>query len=234
MLQGQARIVVLAGAGLSAASGVPTFRDAQTGHWATFRPEDLATSEAFMRDPQMVWRWYLSRRETIGQVSPNAGHDALTRWQRERDVTIITQNVDGLQQRAGGTVTEFHGNLFVDLCFEEHRVLSATEQHPGEPPRCVHCDAYVRPGVVWFGENIPTHAMREAEHAVDHCDIFVSVGTSSLVYPAAGFAEAALRRGARFIEINPEETPLSSLADHRLAEPAQIALPALVDALLSR
>ncbi len=212
---------------------MPTFRDAQTGHWAKFRPEDLATPQAFARDPQTVWRWYASRRAAVNQVNPNPGHVALARWQRERDVTIITQNVDGLQQRAGGQVIEFHGNLFVDLCVDEGRRLETAEQHPGEPPSCAHCGAFVRPGVVWFGEGIPESAMREASSAVERCDVFISVGTSSLVYPAAGFAENALRAGARFIEINPEATPLSTLADHRLGEPAETALPELVEALLS-
>lgn len=231
LLAGRGPVVVLAGAGLSAASGVPTFRDAQRGMWAKFKPEDLATPEAFARDPQTVWRWYAWRRELVSNVDPNAAHVALTRWQAARDVTIITQNVDGLQQRAGGDVIEFHGNLFVDRCFEEHRVLAADEQIPGEPPSCKHCGAHVRPGVVWFGECIPEAALDAAHAAVEKCKTFVSIGTSALVHPAAGFAEMALRNGARLVEINPQATPLSSMADHRLTATAETALPALVAAL---
>ena len=231
-LAGRARIVVLAGAGLSAASGVPTFRDELTGMWARFKAEDLATEEAFRRDSQTVWRWYAARRANVRAVSANAGHHALTRWQKAGDVTIITQNVDGLQQSAGGDAIEFHGNLFTDLCLDEHRVLGIDEQTDGVPPTCVHCGSPVRPGVVWFGETIPTSAMQQASVAVDTCEVFISVGTSSLVHPAAGFAETALRRGARLIEINPTPTPLSSLADWSLREPAERALPKLVDAVL--
>ncbi len=228
LLAGRGPVVVQAGAGLSAASGVPTFRDTQTGLWANFKPEDLATPEAFERDPQTVWRWYAWRRELIRNVEPNAAHVALTRWQKMRDLTIITQNVDGLQQRAGGDVIEFHGNLTVDRCFAEQRVLDADEQIAGEPPTCKYCGAHVRPGVVWFGEGIPETALEAAYAAVARCEVFVSVGTSALVHPAAGFAEMALRNGARLLEINPDPTPLSSMADYRLVGTAETVLPEVI------
>lgn len=226
--------MVLAGAGLSAASGVPTFREAQTGLWAKFRPEDLATPEAFAADPQTVWKWYAWRREQIRNVRPNAAHTALARWQRHANVTIVTQNVDGLQQRSGSEqVIEFHGNLFVNRCFDDDRVLNDAQLLEGTPPVCQHCGGLVRPGVVWFGESIPPAAMAAAQHAVEVCRWFVSVGTSSLVYPAAAFAEQALRNGAQVIEINPDDTPLSTLADYRLNGLAHEILPELVDAVLA-
>lgn len=226
-------VLVMSGAGLSAASGVATFRDAQTGMWARFRPEDLATPEAFERDPETVWAWYAWRREQVLAVRPNAAHRALTRWQAAADVTLLTQNVDGLQQRAGAReVIEFHGNLFENRCSAEMRRLEDRELEPGAPPRCRHCGARVRPGVVWFGEGIPARAMAAADEAVARCRLFVSVGTSSLVWPAAGFAEQALRNGARLVEINPAPTPLSGLADVRFEAGADDVLPVLVDAAL--
>jgi NAD-dependent deacetylase len=224
-------VLVVAGAGLSAASGVPTFRDAKSGLWANFKPEQLATAEAFERDPQLVWRWYESRRQMIAAAQPNAAHHALTQWQQQRDVTIVTQNVDGLQARAGGEAIEFHGNIMHNLCFADRRRLMDDELVPGTPPRCAQCGAWVRPGVVWFGEMIPEAALERSARAAERCHTVVSVGTSSLVYPANALVETALRAGAAFVEINPAETPLSSLADFRLAVGAQHALPALVDAI---
>ncbi|MEO1576347.1 MAG: NAD-dependent deacylase [Pseudomonadota bacterium] len=230
-LAGAKRIVILAGAGLSKASGVPTFRDAQTGLWANFRPEDLATREAFERDPATVWRWYAWRRELVARAEPNAGHQAIAQWQKRANVTVVTQNVDGLLQRADGQAIEYHGNLFVNRCLQTHRVLSDDEWTHGEPPTCTATGAYVRPGVVWFGEAIPSDAMAAADEAAQSADVLLSVGTSSLVYPAAGLAEMALRAGAVLVEINPEPTPLSSLADHRLEGPAEQVLPALLQAI---
>lgn len=230
-LAGPARVVVLAGAGLSKASGVPTFRDAQTGLWANFRPEELATRAAFERDPQTVWRWYAWRRELIARAEPNPAHMAIAKWQTLGDVTVVTQNVDGLLQRAGGKAVEYHGNIFRNLCLSEHRALADDAWHAGEPPTCATCGAYVRPGVVWFGEAIPPEALRAGDDAAQSADVFLSIGTSALVYPAAGLAEQALRAGAVFVEINPDDTPLSSLADHRVRARAEEALPALLNAL---
>lgn len=225
-----AHVVVLAGAGLSKASGVPTFRDAQTGLWSRFRPEELATREAFEGDPATVWRWYAWRRELVARAQPNAAHHAIAQWQKTSNVTVVTQNVDGLLQRAGGQAIEYHGNLFVNRCLQEDHVLDDGQWEQGEPPVCIKCGAYVRPGVVWFGEAIPEHAMHAADEAARSADVFVSVGTSALVYPAAGLVETALRAGAVVIEINPEPTPLSSLADHVLRAPAETLLPQLIPA----
>ncbi|MFK7888612.1 MAG: NAD-dependent deacetylase [Gammaproteobacteria bacterium] len=230
-LAGREPVLVLAGAGLSAASGVPTFRAAQTGLWAKFRPEELATAEAYQRDPKTVWQWYVWRRELIQKAQPNAAHHALTTWQKQRPVTIVTQNVDGLQARAGGDAIEFHGNIERNLCFDEHRVLTDDDIIAGEPPTCRHCNAYARPGVVWFGEAIPEYALLQANQAAEQCHTVVSVGTSSLVYPANALVETALRAGAAFVEINPEQTPVSSLADYRLAAGAEEVLPRLIEAL---
>ena len=225
-------VAVLTGSGISAESGVPTFRDAQTGLWAKYRPEELATPEAFAREPKLVWRWYAWRREIVARAEPNAGHRAIVALAaRVPRLTLITQNVDGLHQRAGSTdVIEFHGNLARSTCSREGIV---TEPPDGDevPPRCPRCGAYLRPDVVWFGEMIPPPAMTRAFDAAQSCDIFLSVGTSSLVYPAAALAEAAHAAGACVVEINPERTPHSHFAAHLLAGPAGEMLPALLAAV---
>jgi NAD-dependent deacetylase len=227
-------VVAMTGAGMSAESGVPTFRDAQTGLWARFDPEQLATPEAFERDPVTAWNWYRWRRELVSRARPNAGHEALATLQaRFPTFRLITQNVDGLHQAAGSEgVVEFHGNLFANLCDREGVVvresITALED---QVPRCPRCDAPLRPGVVLFGEIIPEPIVKSSYDAAAACDVFISIGTSSLVYPAAGLAEAAMRAGATFVEINTEDTPLSSLADHRLRGPAGEVLPQLVAAL---
>jgi NAD-dependent deacetylase len=236
VLAGAQRMVVLTGSGISAESGVPTFRDAQSGLWSRYRPEDLATPEAFARDPSLVWRWYEWRRGLVRAVAPNAGHTALARLaQHHPPLKLITQNVDGLHQRAGSPdVIEFHGNLFVDRCSRPgcDRQPSADKASP-EPPPCPRCGALLRPGVVWFGEAIPEDALAEAHAAVATCDLFLSVGTSSMVYPAAGFAHTASARGACVIEVNPQPTPLSHAADFCIRESAANSLPMLVDRAFS-
>jgi NAD-dependent deacetylase len=224
--------VILTGSGISAESGIPTFREAQRGLWARFRPEDLATPEAFERDPELVWQWYQSRREMIAGVRPNAGHLAIAALERLlRQLTLVTQNVDGLHQQAGSTaVLEFHGNIHRNRCSAENRAVDVPAGTL-KPPRCPSCGARVRPDVVWFGEPIPSGVRVATEAAVADCDIFFSVGTSSVVQPAAGLAEAAHAAGAIVIEINPQETLLSPVADITLREPAGSALPAIVAAL---
>jgi NAD-dependent deacetylase len=228
-------LVVLTGSGISAESGVPTFRDAQTGLWSRFAPEELATPEAFARDPDLVWRWYRWRRELVGRAEPNAGHFALKDLAcRVGRFTLVTQNVDGLHQRAGSTdVIEFHGNILSDRCSRGCvNVARAPAASAPEPvPSCALCRAPLRPNVVWFGEQIPEAELAAAHAAVRHCDVFLSVGTSSLVFPAAGLAEDARRAGATIVEVNPNETPLTSTADFAIAAPAGVALPALVAAL---
>lgn len=227
--------VVMTGAGVSAESGIATFRDPQDGLWAKYRPEDLATPEAFARDPQTVWRWYEWRRAKLRSVEPNAGHFALAELQnRVPAFTLITQNVDGLHQRAGSRdVIEFHGNVTRTVCFEKPCRGTWQPDDRREPPECPLCGAYLRPDVVWFGESIPTAAMERSLEALASCDLFMSVGTSSVVYPAAGMAQQAAANGAIIVEINPNATPLSSAADIVIAGPSGRVLPAVVAELSS-
>jgi NAD-dependent deacetylase len=228
-------VVALTGSGISAESGVPTFRDAQTGLWTKFSPEELATPEAFARDPAFVWSWYRWRRQLVERAQPNAGHAALVELAAlVRRFTLVTQNVDGLHQRAGSRdVVEFHGNILRDRCSRgcaQVRAIEPPETGGDELPRCA-CGALLRPDVVWFGEMIPPAALDVASSATRHCDVFLSIGTSSLVFPAAGFAQAAQEGGATVVEVNPAPTPLSDAADFALRAPAGIALPQLVAAL---
>jgi len=238
-LTGQLRaarhVLVLSGAGVSAESGVPTFRDAQTGLWQHHSAEELATPEAFARNPELVWNWYAWRRELATRAEPNPGHVALAQLATlVARLTLVTQNVDGLHQRAGSReVIEFHGNLLRDRCSAACGVVAdATPESPSaSPPPCPRCGAHLRPDVVWFGETIPATALRAAGAAAEDCDLLISVGTSSLVYPAAALAEIALRAGAVVVEINPAPTPLSTLAEHVLRGTAGEVLPALVVSL---
>lgn len=223
-------IAVLTGAGMSAESGVPTFRDAQTGLWAKFRPEDLATEEAFRADPRMVWDWYAMRREMVAKVRPNAGHLALARFQRRHPprLTLITQNVDGLHQRAGSQgVLALHGNIAEDKWLDATRAC-CTAQAPqaGSPPRCPVCGNMRRPGVVWFGEMLPLDALQAAEEAAQRCDLMLVVGTSGLVYPAAGLARAT--RG-RVVIVNPHSSELDDTAHAVLRGTAAQLLPELLE-----
>lgn len=234
LLRDARSVCVLTGAGISAESGIPTFRDAQQGLWASYDPMQLATPEGFAEDPELVWRWYESRREYVRKAQPNPGHHALAELAcRVHSLTLVTQNVDGLHQRAGSSaVIEYHGNILRDRCTAEQRVVDRAPDAPGSAlPRCAGCGALLRPDVVWFGEIIPQRAMLLADAAAAECDLFLSVGTSSLVYPAAGLAETALRSAARVIEINPNPTDLSRRADVVLRGPSGEILPALLAAL---
>lgn len=224
-------VFVLTGSGVSAESGVPTFREAQSGLWEQFDPHELATPEAFLRDPALVWRWYRWRRELVSKVDPNPAHFALAELEhRVNRMTLVTQNVDGLHQRAGSSdVVEFHGNLFITRCFAEGTV-SADESRSAVPV-CAACGGHLRPGVVWFGESIPEEALQIASAAAADCDVFLSVGTSSLVWPAAGLAEAAARNGATVIEINIDATPLSARSHFAVQGKAGEVLPELVNCL---
>jgi NAD-dependent deacetylase len=205
------RLTVLTGAGVSAASGVPTFRG-PGGLWRNFRPEALATPEAFDRDPRLVWEWYAWRRELVRKASPNRAHEVLAVWSRRiRGFRLVTQNVDGLHERAGTeNVVRFHGSLWEVACRDRCAGAPGAWRHeeafPELPPRCPHCGGLLRPGVVWFGEPIPAAALEAAEEAVD-CDVCLAVGTSAVVHPAAGLLAAARARGAFTAEINPEATP---------------------------
>ncbi len=191
-------VAVLTGSGISAESGVPTFRDAQTGLWSRYEPQELATPEAFARNPRLVWEWYTWRRELVKQAAPNPGHRALAALEaRVPGFVLITQNVDGLHRRAGSqNVTELHGNIMRSRCFVEGIVVEPREDDTSVPPSCPNCDAFLRPDVVWFGEALPVRAFEEALEAARGCDLFFSVGTSGLVQPAASLALDALQNGA--------------------------------------
>ncbi|MEM7504790.1 MAG: NAD-dependent deacylase [Pseudomonadota bacterium] len=225
------RVCVLTGAGASAESGIPTFREAQSGLWARYDPLELATPEAFDRDPALVWTWYRWRRTLVQAAQPNAGHVALAALaNRVPELTLITQNVDGLHQQAGSRdIVEFHGNLFVNRCADPACAQETAAICEAEVPRCPHCGDRLRPGVVWFGEAIPGHALQRAQSATEHCDVFISVGTSASVWPAAGLIGAAADAGATVIDINPHETELSATCAHRLIAKSARALPELVD-----
>ncbi len=227
------QVTVLTGAGVSAESGVPVFRG-PGGLWRQFWPEDLATPEAFGRQPELVWEWYLWRRERIAAAAPHAGHRMIAGLERaRRGVTLLTQNVDGLHQRAGSTApVELHGNLWrvrcAGGCGETEE--DGAEELPRTMFRC-RCGDWMRPSVVWFGEALDRAVLQAASEAVERADVLLVVGTSAVVYPAAALPEAARRRGARVVEINVDETPLTARADAVLRGPAGEILPALERAL---
>ncbi len=222
------RVVVTTGAGMSKESGIPTFRDAPNALWANFNPEDLATRAGFRRDPALVWRWYAERRAMIAQATPHEGHVALARMEPRFDAfVILTQNIDGLHAAAGSqNVVELHGNIFRYKCFEHDHPARGPFPDDEAPPRCA-CGSFVRPDVVWFGESLDPDHLAAADDALTSCDALVVVGTSGLVYPAAGFVEIAKGHGAHVVEINPERTPLTPLADVFVAGGAKAILPAL-------
>ena len=227
------RLVILSGSGMSAESGIPTFRDAQTGLWSRFRPEDLATPEAFARDPERVWRWYEHRRDGVRAARPHAGHRALVDLEtRVARLTIVTQNVDGLHQRSGSQrVLELHGNILRSICSVSRKPISETWLSTAEdvPPRSPHTsEGLARPDVVWFGESLPEHAFHEAVGELNNCDVCIAVGTSALVQPAASLPMIAREAGAFLAEINPVPTPLSNHVDVFLREPAGRALTQLL------
>jgi NAD-dependent deacetylase len=231
ILRGCNRLCISTGAGMSAESGVPTFRDAD-GYWSRFNPAELATPDAFRRAPLKVWEWYRLRRQHLTTVEPHEGHRVLARWEtRFEHFTLITQNVDGLHHRAGSThVLELHGRLDVVRCTgcaTERRTLDDL----GPDPRCEACGERVRPGVVWFGENLPVGAIDAAFAAAGACDAFLVIGTSGVVQPAASLADAARSAGAVVIEINPNPTPLSEIADVAIRSGSREALVALDEAL---
>jgi len=231
-LRSAQRVVVLTGAGVSAESGVPTFRDTLTGLWANFNPEELATPEAFRRNPKMVWEWYALRRQLAAQATPNPGHLALAELERRvPHFTLITQNVDGLHQRAGSRqVIELHGNIGRVKCLEEDTGVTEWDESV-VPPRCPRCGSWLRPDVVWFGELLPEEARERAFAASEEADVFLSVGTSSVVQPAASLSLEALRHGAVLVEVNPDETPLTGRAKFSLRGPSGVLLPELLRAI---
>jgi NAD-dependent deacetylase len=226
-------IAALTGAGTSAESGVPTFRDAQTGLWARYDPQELATPQAFARDPRLVWKWYEFRRALVRQANPNPGHYALVELARHvPDFRLITQNVDGLHQRAGSPqVIELHGNILRTKCSREGRPIETWPEQAEIPPCCPNCGAQLRPDVVWFGESLPDEAIAAAWKAVEACEVFLSIGTSTVVEPAASLPFAALENGAVVVEINPQPTPLTRHATYTLNGPSGQVLPALLAAV---
>jgi NAD-dependent deacetylase len=223
-------IVVLTGAGISAESGVPTFRG-PGGLWRGFRAEDLATPEAFANDPRLVWEWYDWRRQRIGAAKPNPGHDALVTIEKlAPEFTLITQNVDGLHALAGSrNLFEIHGSLWRTRCLSCDDVRENREsQLTRLPPRC-SCEGILRPDVVWFGEPLPGDLLERSIFAVEACDAMLVIGTSGLVQPAASMADSALGRGAPVVEINLDPTPLSGRATHVLRGKAGVILPKLIE-----
>jgi len=272
LLRTARRPAALTGAGISAESGIPTFRSGESGFWGRFRPEDLATPEAFAADPVLVWCWYAWRRAQLAGVGPNDGHRAMAAFERlPSGFSVITQNVDGLHQAAGsGNVIEIHGSIAAVRCsagcnarrYHRHRrrsdptaaaafaadeeVSRLVDEHgdaafervrAGElsedrlPPRCPECGAYLRPDVIWFGEQLPLDEVNRAYELSETADLFLVVGTSSVVYPAAGLSEIAAGAGAVVAEINPEATPLSKRADLTIRRGSGEVLSAVAQAL---
>jgi NAD-dependent deacetylase len=229
-LRRSVRVVALTGAGVSQESGLRTFRDAQTGLWSQYKPEDLANPAAFQRNPKLVWDWYSMRRGLMAEVRPNPAHYALVEMARRvPEFTLVTQNVDDLHRKAGSPeVIELHGNLGRVKCSEEGTWIEAWEENE-DVPRCPRCGAYLRPDVVWFGEQLPLEALERAVQATRRCDVFLSIGTSGVVQPAASLAYAARNRGATLVEVNPEPTPLSGKADFVMRGRAGEILPELVE-----
>ncbi len=222
-------LVVATGAGMSKESGIPTFRDAPSALWANFNPEDLATPEGFRRDPPLVWRWYEERRKMIAKASPHAGHIAVAELEdMYEDFLLVTQNIDNLHREAGSrSIVEFHGNIFRNKCFDQDHPVDTLPQTDEVPPRC-ECGSLIRPDVVWFGEVPAREDFERSAAALSGCDAILVVGTSGLVYPAAGFPAMAKREGARVVEVNPDRTPITSFADVFVEGPAGEVLPVVV------
>ena len=227
------RVVVLTGAGISAESGVPVFRG-PGGLWRNFRPEELATPDAFRRHPELVWEWYLWRRALIADAEPNEGHRAIARLERSHvDVALLTQNVDGLHERAGSVApVELHGNLWRVRCADGcgRRARDRESDAARAEWRC-KCGAWLRPDVVWFGEPLDPTVMDAATRAVERANVVLVVGTSAVVYPVAALPQIAQRSGAKLVEVNVDETPLSPHVDVVLRGPAGAMLPELVSRL---
>lgn len=232
------RICVLTGAGISAESGIPTFRDKQTGLWENFRAEDLANIDAFERNPKMVWSWYQWRRNLVKGKRPNPAHYALNDLQQwadshSKNLELITQNVDDLHEQAGSQATHLHGHLWRNKCSQcDTPYTDSIDYQQSSLISCTLCKGYIRPDIVWFGEMLPQSEWQHAEIASEKCDIFISIGTSSLVYPAAGLAQLAKQNDAKIIEVNLNPTQ-SPLIDIVIAGKAGEVLPKLVDHIIA-
>jgi NAD-dependent deacetylase len=238
VLKSAQQVMVLTGAGVSAESGLPTFRDKQTGLWERFKPEELATPQAFQRDPPLIWGWYEWRRMQILRASPNPAHVAIRDLENLAPrLTLVTQNVDDLHERAGSRVVHhLHGTLAHPFCID---CKSAYVLPPGipdepengrrvEPPRCGDCGGRIRPGVVWFGESLPQGEWAIAERAASECDVFLCIGTSAVVYPAASLIPRAADAGAVTVQINPNAADSDTQVSFQLRGPAGIVLPDLL------
>ncbi|MBS1955981.1 MAG: NAD-dependent deacylase [Cyanobacteria bacterium SZAS-4] len=230
LLKRASRVVVLTGAGISKESGIPTFREAQTGLWANYEPEKLATVEGFVKDPSLVWTWYDWRRKMVSNVKPNPGHFALVDLEKiVPQFTLITQNVDGLHKQAGSkNMIELHGNISQYKCLKHGHEAVDVLTDSLEPPAC-HCGSLIRPAVVWFGEALDPKSLADSFAASERADVFLIIGTSGLVQPAASFPLTAKRCGAKLIEVNPEHTPLSSETAVFLAGASGVLLPRLIE-----
>lgn len=236
------RLVVLTGAGISKESGIPTFRDAQDGLWAQFDPTELATPRAFKRNPKRVWDWYQYRRELLAGAAPNPGHYAIAELEQLIDhVVVITQNIDGLHNKAGSTdVLPVHGDIRLNKCFANcqgnptYVDIDALNWNPDDgPPQCPHCGAYVRPDVVWYEEMLPPALFDRATALTLATDLMLVVGTSGVTQPVASLPYYARERGATIVEVNPDRTPITFLAQWHLAGPSGAVLPRVIDAIKS-
>ena len=254
------RVLVLTGAGVSAESGIPTFRG-KDGYWRNLDPAKLATPEAFAHDPKLVWEWYRERRQRIRNAQPNAAHEAIAKLaQHALEFLLVTQNVDDLHARAGlpkEKMVQIHGDIFVTRCSRCDFEQEHDHEHPPSPraseaglrrtseqeqeyeqedviPRCAECAAIMRPGVVWFGEQLPWNELQRVENYLDRraCDLVVVAGTTATFGYIIDWALRASRDGGELIEVNPEETPLSQFATRLVREPAAIAMPWIVDGFI--
>lgn len=226
------RVIILSGAGVSKESGIPTFRDAQTGLWANFNPEELATPEGFLKDPPLVWKWYDHRRKLLEDAQPNPGHYAIVALEKfVPHLIVVTQNIDGLHQKAGSTdVVELHGSIRKFFCFDNAHDAKDVPYGLEEPPLC-WCGSQLRPAVVWFGEALPSRLLMRAYAECENSDLLIVVGTSGLVQPAASLPFLGAQHGAKVVEVNPEETPVTDLADVFLKGPSGEVLPLVVAAV---
>ena len=233
LLRGTSKLVALTGAGVSQESGLRTFRDAQTGLWAQYKPEELASPEAFRRDPKLIWDWYAWRREAVKAVRPNPGHYALAQMEKRfPGFILITQNVDGLHRMAGSqNLLELHGNIQRVRCADCYTFHEIWEDDSEFVPHCTVCGGLLRPDVVWFGEALPRDQLEAAVEAARTCEVFFSIGTSGLVQPAASLAFAAHNRGAVVVEVNAEPTPLTPKANFFLQGKSGEILPRLMNAI---
>jgi NAD-dependent deacetylase len=231
ILKSAKNIAILTGAGISAESGIATFRDPD-GLWNKLNPAELASIDGFMANPKLVWEWYQHRVKIVNESKPNPGHYAIAEMQNIfPKVTVVTQNVDRLHQKAGSKdVIELHGNIVTNRCFDCSADYSGETHLPdNELPKCPKCGGKIRPNVVWFGEQLPEDAIRDAEIAAKTCEVFFSIGTSAEVYPAAGLPFLAKQSGARIVEINPNDTPLTPYVDFSIPELAGESLPIILE-----